>query len=142
MVGLFSFTNSLRSDWLENQQNLPMPIERVRSNPKIRENGGKVALQRGPIVYCLEEIDNQANLSAIYLSDGAEFSIELDDKLKLSVIVGPALRWDDSEEELYTTEKPLMVPVTIKAIPYFAWDNRKLGEMQVWINEVNEVEPS
>ena len=135
----------LTRDWTANDEIeviLPMPIERVRSNPKIRENGGKVALQRGPIVYCLEEIDNQVNLSAIYLSDGAEFSIELDDRLKLPVIVGPALRWDDSEEELYTTEKPLMVPVTIKAIPYFAWDNRKPGEMQVWINAVSEVEPS
>jgi hypothetical protein len=113
---------------------LPMPIERVRANPRVRENIGKVALQRGPIVYCLEEVDHSPNLPAIHLADHAQLAIAVDEELQMPVLIGSALRWDDSGEELYTTSKFALKSVRLKAVPYFAWNNREPGEMLVWIN--------
>lgn len=114
---------------------LPMPIQRVRANPLVRENVGKVALQRGPLVYCLEEEDCGPNLSAIFLPREAQLAIEVDPELKMPVIVGEGLRQEVGIDGLYSTAIPKKVPVSIKAIPYFAWNNRHPGEMLVWINE-------
>lgn len=112
---------------------LPMPIEQIRSNPKIRTNIGKVALQRGPVIYCLEEVDHLPNLQAICLPSDAKLAVEFDEDLKMPVLKGSAFRRDDSCTALYTAEAENFQPIGLKAIPYFAWDNRKSGEMLVWI---------
>jgi DUF1680 family protein len=117
---------------------MEMPVEIVRSHPNIRENAGKVALQRGPVVFCLEEMDNGANLQDIVLSDDAKFDVHFDDQLLggVAVITGNGMRSDDKvyeQYELYSTEKYKRVSAPIKAIPYFAWSNRKPGEMTVWL---------
>ncbi|HEX3043551.1 MAG TPA: beta-L-arabinofuranosidase domain-containing protein, partial [Bacillota bacterium] len=110
---------------------LEMPVELIQANPKVRENAGKVAIQRGPLVYCLEEADNGPNLAAI--------SLELDSKLTASfdedfgggavVIEGTALRTDESswDNTLYRPWEVEEKPIVIKAIPYFMWGNRKPG---------------
>lgn len=114
---------------------LEMPIERVRSNPLVRETMGKVALRRGPLVYCLEETDNGENLSALFLSGEDELMVDFDQDLGLPAIIGYAKRLASRTQDLYTTEEPEIETVQIKAIPYFAWDNRKPGEMLVWLGE-------
>ena len=114
---------------------LSMSIERVRANPLVRENMGKVALQRGPLVYCLEEEDCGPNLPAVFLPREAELTVEDDPVLKMPVIVGEGLRQENNTDRLYFTDIPKKVPVPIKAVPYFAWNNRRPGEMLVWINE-------
>jgi len=53
-----------------------MPVMRIKANPNVREDEGKVAIQRGPIVYCLEEIDNGKNLNNIVLSTDSKFEIK------------------------------------------------------------------
>lgn len=113
----------------------PMPIEIMRANPLVRENAGKVALQRGPLVYCLEETDNGANLPALSLVSKQELTISEDSQLGLPVILGKAVREKLDGNQLYSPEDLSTEEVTLKAIPYYAWANRKSGEMQVWIRE-------
>lgn len=117
----------------------PMAIERVRSNPKLRENIGKVALQRGPVVYCLEEIDNGTNLPSIILPKDSELEAAFHEDLLdgISVITGRAEKVDDSTwgEGLYLSKERETKTISIQAIPYYAWCNRQPGEMLVWISE-------
>jgi DUF1680 family protein len=116
---------------------LAMPVEVVRSHPKVRGNAGKVALQRGPVVFCLEEEDNGANLQDIILPNDAKLDVYYDDGLLggVSVITGTGTRSDvkAGEDALYTTHAYNRVSAPFKAIPYFAWSNRTPGEMTVWI---------
>ncbi|MCP3739440.1 glycoside hydrolase family 127 protein [Rossellomorea sp. BNER] len=118
---------------------LPMPIERIRANPKVRENAGKVALQRGPVVYCLEEVDNGTNLSNIRLPQDAKLHGTFEENLLegIYIITAQAEQVDETEwnEELYKPIERKTKPIPLKAIPYYSWCNRKPGEMIVWIAE-------
>jgi len=116
---------------------LEMPIELVRSHPRVRENAGKAALQRGPVVFCLEEVDNGANLQDIVLPLGAKFDVHFDKELLggVSIITGTGTRTEEKAEEhhsLYITQAFSRGPASIKAIPYVALSNRTPGEMTVW----------
>lgn len=89
-------------------------------------------------MYCLEEVDNGANLQDIVLAHGAQFDVHFDKELLggVSVITGAGTRTEDIAEDehaLYTTHAYTRVPASIKAVPYFAWSNRTPGEMTVWI---------
>lgn len=112
---------------------LPMPVERVRAHHKVRETAGRIALQRGPVVYCLEEVDNGPDLTALVLAEDPQFELEEEAELQVPAIIANAYREESPGEGLYTVEEPRRVPVKIKAVPYFSWDNRKPGEMLVWI---------
>ncbi|WP_226037210.1 glycoside hydrolase family 127 protein [Aquibacillus saliphilus] len=118
---------------------LPMAIEQVRANPKVRENAGKVALQRGPIVYCLEEVDNGKNLPSISLPRDSKLQAHKEPSTLGGIVTisGSALRVDQSSwtDELYSTREHEKSPIQFKAIPYYAWCNRTPGEMLVWITE-------
>ncbi|NLD74147.1 MAG: glycoside hydrolase family 127 protein, partial [Chloroflexi bacterium] len=118
---------------------LPMPIERVRAHPRVAADAGRVALQRGPVVYCLEEHDNGALLNTMALPEDATLTAEYEQNLLGGVVTltGEALRVDEGawESDLYTADLPAARPVSIKAIPYYAWANRGLASMQVWIRE-------
>lgn len=119
----------------------PMPVEKIRSNPKVKENAGKLALQRGPVVYCLEEADNGKDLSSVKISENSEFtSLFQKDVLEgIVVLEGKGTKDVDSgwEDVLYQPLKKRSRDVSVKAIPYFAWCNREPGEMIVWIQEEN-----
>ncbi len=118
---------------------LPMPVEKVRSHPNVRENAGMVALMRGPIVYCLEEADNGSNLRDITIAADAGINARFEEHLLGGVVVLESEGWrtDPSTvgDSLYTTNPYGRVPAPIKAVPYFAWANREPGEMLVWIRE-------
>ena len=118
---------------------LDMPVERIYAHPKLRYNAGKVALQQGPLVYCLEEVDNGSNLAGIYLPSDSELTVKYRWDLLggVNVISGNALRVDESScsGALYSTEDYHYKEFRITAIPYFAWSNRESGEMSVWINK-------
>jgi len=117
---------------------LPMVIERIQSNPQVRQNVGKVALQRGPIVYCLEQVDNDENLHGFLLPRDAELTAEFVPDLLDGVVVisGEAERIVEADwNSLYRPVSDQTTPVQIKAVPYYAWCNREPGEMIVWINE-------
>ena len=119
---------------------LPMPVEIVRANPKVRHDCGRIALTRGPIVYCIEEEDNGKDLNAVeLLSESHNFETKYEKNLLDGIVAIYADaqkvsqdKWDGS---LYSTQVPEMETCKIKAIPYYAWGNRKFGEMLVWIRE-------
>jgi DUF1680 family protein len=133
----------IEREWKSGDQvrlDLPMPVERVNANPKVRQDLGSVALQRGPVVFCLEEVDNSAPIFNIALPKDAALAAILKRDLLDGVVVitGDAVAVDESDwsDTLYRTEPPKMKPTKITAIPYYSWANRKIGQMNVWIREV------
>ncbi|MBN1674208.1 MAG: glycoside hydrolase family 127 protein [Kiritimatiellae bacterium] len=118
---------------------LPMPVERVEANPHVRQDCGRVALQRGPVVYCLEEVDNGQDLNDITLPRAAKLSARLDRALfgGVPVVTGRAWRRNAAEwhGDLYRPAGSKRRPARIRAVPYFLWANRNAGEMLVWIRE-------
>ncbi|MBE0460760.1 MAG: glycoside hydrolase family 127 protein [Candidatus Aminicenantes bacterium] len=97
----------------------PMPIRKVVANEKVKDDLGKVALERGPIVYCLEWVDNNGHVLDRYIPDDMDFDVEFQPDILggINVIKNKA-----------TNEKQGIV-----AIPYYAWSHRGVGEMAVWL---------
>ena len=108
-----------------------MPVRRIHANPRVRDAAGKVALARGPLVYCVESVDHDAALSAIVLPEVATVHATVEDMVVLQA-EGIAQRASD---RLYSVGAVRMTRIPIRAIPYFAWGNREPGDMQVWIRE-------
>lgn len=109
----------------------------VQSNRKVHYNAGKVAIIRGPLVYCIEEADNGKYLAEISIDPKQALTEqESEDFGKCVLIDGKGVRRENKtgEESLYALYETEEVPVNIKAVPYFLWNNRGKGEMQVWIN--------
>ena len=114
------------------------PAKFVRANPQVREDAGKVAIVRGPLVYCLEEADNGANLSAISVDTEEELKIESSEQFDGCVLVkakGKRLCAEEWSEGLYGNQKLQKKDTNLTAVPYFTWNNRGMGEMEVWIRE-------
>lgn len=116
---------------------LCMKPRRIYANSQVRANAGCVALMRGPLVYCFEECDNGANLSALRLPRSSE--IICDNKKfdlvgDVTVLKAEGVRVE-SCGELYSDIPPENKRAGLSAIPYFAWGNRKSGGMRVWILE-------
>jgi uncharacterized protein len=112
-----------------------MPVQKHFSNYEVIANRGRVAISRGPLIYCAEEIDNGSQLDrlAINPEKSAEFAREdgeLGEIVSLSV---PGSREEQVESSLYTLSAPAAKPCAVKMIPYYAWDNRAPGEMLVWM---------
>jgi DUF1680 family protein len=118
---------------------LPMPVERMYAHPLVRQDAGCVALQRGPLVYCLEEADNPMALHTVRLPKEAPLGARFEHDLLGGVpaITGTALVADGMEwgRALYRPESASLIPRPFTAIPYYAWDNRQPGQMRVWIQE-------
>jgi len=116
-----------------------MPVLQITAHPKVRANTGKVAVQRGPFVYCLEEADNGANLHLINITEETVFAAKSVDWLIPPVLTAKGQRLEISDSwqgELYAFDaKPQYVSVDFTMIPYFAWANRGAGEMAVWVNK-------
>jgi len=117
--------------------NLAMPVERVRANPKARHMAGKVALQRGPLIYCIEEVDNGKDLTAISLPTDNELQVITgNDMLEgVPLIQSQAYREQAITNDLYTLQQHEQDEVEIQAIPFAFWANRNASEMRVWIRE-------
>ncbi|MBW3633666.1 MAG: glycoside hydrolase family 127 protein [Chloroflexi bacterium] len=122
---------------------LPMPVRRVESHPYVEENTGRVALMRGPLLYCLEQIDNPAvAIRDIAVPDDVSFQADWRHDLLGGVVAliadarlaPPDDSWSDA---LYraarSTPQAAGERVAITAIPYHAWANREPGAMRVWL---------
>jgi hypothetical protein len=111
--------------------NLPMPVRRVVANENVPADRGRVALQRGPIVYCAGWPDNpNGKVRNLLLPDDQTLTAGFDPALLngAETITGRAFSVArDADGRLVKTEQDF------KAIPYFAWANRGCGEMAVWI---------
>lgn len=107
--------------------NLPMPIRRVLANPNVTADTGRVALQRGPIVFCAEWPDNpNGHVLDLSLPDNQPLTAQFEPDLLngVEVIKGRALNGDKQEQDF-------------TAIPYFAWANRGPGQMAVWLHRAS-----
>jgi DUF1680 family protein len=102
---------------------LPMPVRRVQSHPNVVENTEKVALERGPLVYCVEGIDHGGKALDLVMPEDPELYVEfVPDLLNGFVVIkGKVLRNGKSLEMM--------------AIPYYTWSHRGVGEMSVWIDQ-------
>jgi len=119
---------------------LSMPVDRIYAHPAVSEDGGRVALQRGPVVYCIEETDLGGEPQRLRLPASSEISARYDASLLggAAVLEGTALEADTFgwEDGLYRTERPLLKEKAFKAIPYHLWANRDAGAMAIWLHEV------
>ena len=116
------------------------PAKFVRANPKVRADCGKTAMVKGPLVYCLEEIDNGKNLAELYVDTEKaiqEVSSKLFGGITELVLQGKRMEESAWDEKVLYGEYPVKLSdVTLKAIPYAYWNNRGMGEMSVWIKEL------
>jgi DUF1680 family protein len=115
---------------------LPLPVRRLAAHPLVAEAAGRVALCRGPIVYCVEQVDLGAALPALRLPSSAELRPERGERLGgAAVLRGEALAIAATAAgPLYAPLAPLRREVVgFTAVPYCVWDNRSAGAMQVWI---------
>ena len=113
----------------------------IRANPLVKEDIGKVAVMKGPLVFCMEEVDNEPNLPAYYLDTGVGLKEYYDESLLGGTGVircsGKKIRSDGWEAgELYTDKRPEFEDKELTLVPYPYWGNRKTGEMIVWIKEL------
>ncbi len=123
--------------------NLPMPVRLVECHPHVAENAGRVALMRGPLLYCAEQADNSGvDLRDLILEDATLFA-RYDPELLGGVtvvqaearIAAPEVGW---EERLYRTGHPGAADTQTDAreitlVPYYTWATREPGAMRVWI---------
>ena len=128
------------------QIEFPMEVHMVSADTRVRENIGKVAFTRGPITYCMEEIDNGKNLhlckvdvEQVCTPDGLHIKTESFDALghQMVVLKVPGMReaeYTQNENGLYTDFTPTKQEKTeLTLVPYYAWNNRGEGEMSVWV---------
>jgi DUF1680 family protein len=97
--------------------NLEMPVEVVAADPHVKEDIGKRAIQRGPLVYCIEQADNANDFDKLALSAATRFTTTFEPSLLNGVMTIKTI----SNKE-------------ITFIPYYSWDNRDAGEMKVWLD--------
>jgi DUF1680 family protein len=112
---------------------LPMPVRQVAAAPQVKDNIGRLALMRGPIVYCLEDCDNPCAVDQAAIASGAAFETHFQPDLLDGVVTlaarGKVQRIVEKDNALGFSERA----VDLTAIPYYAWDNREPGNMVVWV---------
>ena len=109
---------------------LPMPVRRVVADEAVKDDAGKVALERGPLVYCAEWPDNGGRALNLVLPDGGPLAAEFRPDLLngVAVITGEVLAAAEGTAGGTTARKQSFL-----AIPYYAWAHRGHGEMAVWL---------
>jgi DUF1680 family protein len=119
----------------------PMPVRRVVANEKLQDDKGRVALERGPILFCAEWPDNKdGNVTNLVLSDKAPLTTEF----RKDLLNGVQLVKSSAIPVRRTLEKTVVSdpPQEFTAIPYYAWAHRGLGQMIVWpAREVSAARP-
>lgn len=108
----------------------------IAAHTQVRADAGKVALMKGPLVYCLEEIDNGPNLASIFVDIDTPVNEQDNNALPDGVLSltyeGRRLKESPAGGGLYNDAHLELEPVALKAVPYFFWGNREPGEMLVW----------
>ncbi|WP_235929389.1 glycoside hydrolase family 127 protein [Heyndrickxia ginsengihumi] len=134
----------IHREWQQNDEiilSLDVNIQVWSANPYVKANVNKIAIQRGPFIYCLEEEDNEKNLHLIRIPKNEPFNYHFETGLLggVGVIEVNAkkrivqMEWD---HQLYSTDLPEEYEKKkITFIPYYCWANRSPGEMQVWIEK-------
>lgn len=129
----------IKREWENDEINLTLDLSPrlVFAHPQVRSDAGKAAIVKGPLVYCLEEYDNGDNLSAVEIDAGTplaeHFDLNLFGGTEVVTCKGRKLSENGWDGTLYGFTPPRKEEITLKAVPYFLWNNRGNGEMLVWI---------
>lgn len=112
---------------------IPMEVQLIEANAAMQDNAWRVAVMRGPVVYCAEGIDNGEKLRSLSLVSGEPFTQEQSDVFGLPVLRTRGLR-KRSSAELYARYSESYEDTEITLIPYYAYANRGVSEMNVWLH--------
>jgi hypothetical protein len=115
---------------------LAMPVRRVAANPQVKDDAGRVAIERGPLVYSVEGVDHGGKVFQLILPDTAKLSAKSQPELLggVSVITGQG-----QMARRAATGATLTETAAITAVPYYAWCNRGAGQMEVWLPRTPEL---
>jgi len=120
--------------------NMPMRVQLIEGNPLVEEVRNQAAIKRGPIVYCLESVDlpKGVKVSEVVIGPDIKLKARFDKELLggITVLEGEAEVFDEGDwsSRLYRELEPKKAKkITIKLIPYYAWSNRGVSEMTVWM---------
>ena len=117
---------------------LPMPVRRIVASDKVKDNQNRVALQRGPLVYCFEHVDNEGKAMNIVIPDKAVFTAAFKKDLLNGIVEiqthAPVAKVAADGFTINSINRK------ITAIPFYTWANRGKGQMQVWVpRKITEV---
>ena len=111
--------------------NMPMPVRKIVAIDAVKDNINRVALQRGPLIYCFEHVDNVGKSMNILIPDNVTFISEFKPELLNGIVVlkaeAPVAIISDDNLNISSVVRNIM------AIPFFSWANRGEGQMQVWM---------
>jgi DUF1680 family protein len=129
----------IRREWRNGDRvmlEMDMPVTRMEAHPLVLADQGRVALQRGPLVYCVEDADHAVSVHDLVLPDAARIAERFDAAFLggMTVLEADALALDRRawDGRLYG-KGAACSPATLRAVPYFAWENRAPGGMAVWL---------
>lgn len=116
---------------------LDVSPKKVYANTAVRYDEGCAAITRGPLVYCIEGVDNGELIQSLRIKRNGNITEKpYDESLLNGIVVLEAEGYKmEGSSSLYSYERPRAVPCTLKAVPYYTWGNRGLSQMRVWINE-------
>ncbi|MCJ7486837.1 MAG: glycoside hydrolase family 127 protein, partial [Candidatus Aminicenantes bacterium] len=109
---------------------LPMPVRRVVAHDTVAADSGRVALQRGPVVFAAEGVDNDGRVFDFFLPDAATLTAEFRSSLLNGVVV---IMGDAASASKSAAGKTVVGGRPLLGIPYYAWANRGPGQMLVWL---------
>ncbi|MFI1742934.1 glycoside hydrolase family 127 protein [Thalassobellus sediminis] len=117
-----------------------MEARTVKANPAVKENQGKVSIERGPVVYCAEWPDNDFDIFSIILNKQPKFKVEK----KNDLLYGINTIQTQAQSLSYSDQGKLVTKdVKLNMIPYYAWAHRGSGDMSVWLPiELNATKPT
>ena len=115
----------------------PMDVLKLQSDPRVEANEGRLALQRGPLVYCAEWADFAgSNITEIRLDENAFLAPLPQDSISGGIVIITGTAKSSSEQGGVKQQNIMEIPFT--AIPYYAWAHRGAGQMSVWIKTTDQ----
>ncbi len=132
----YVYTNVAGGAKVEIVLKFKIEIRKYYANSMVSEDIGKVAIGRGPFIYCLEGVDNDGTVSTLKLTENSKFEYHPNEDILggVGTITADGQRVESNNNQLYSTTKPVIKPAKLKFVPYYAWANRGENEMRVWVN--------
>lgn len=115
-----------------------MSVRQIFADSRVSADSGKTAVSRGPLIYCLEGTDNGGNILDLYIKKDTQFTVSEYNPNTLCGIVklyADGIRLSGMDM-LYSFDRPKAKACRLTLIPYYAWANRGLNQMRVWIPEI------
>ena len=114
-----------------------LTVDFIHARTAVRDASGKTAIKRGPLVYCLEETDNMANLHRLVVAKNGKLGLKKSSiaGIEYVAVLSDGFAESDADGNLYTYAEKRKERVQLEFVPYFLWGNREHGEMLCWVRE-------